>query len=83
MTTPAREEGSKPGVGKEESKPTSPTSGSPEGRRDVKVEKTEEEIEKEKVLEEIQAILRQYNNIESDIPLTSNYWGLLNIYRKK
>ena len=36
---------------------------------------------KEEVLKEIQDILREYRNLESEIPHSHTYWGLLNEYR--
>jgi len=38
---------------------------------------------REEALEKIQEILKQHDGLEANIPLTSEYWGLLNRYRLK
>ena len=45
------------------------------------LEAKKEKTQKEEVLEKIQAILAEYGGLESNIPLTSDYWNLLNTYR--
>jgi hypothetical protein len=43
----------------------------------------EEEKEKKEALEKIQAILKEFGGAESNIPITHEYWVLLNRYRGK
>jgi len=38
---------------------------------------------KEEAFKKIQEILKQHDGLEANIPLTSEYWGLLNRYRLK
>lgn len=47
------------------------------------VEKKVEKTEKEKLLERAQAILKEHDNLESQIPLNSEYWTLMNMVRSK
>jgi hypothetical protein len=44
---------------------------------------TEEQKKKAEILLKIQKVLDQYNGEESNIPITNNYWNLLNEYRAK
>ena len=43
----------------------------------------DERKEKADILCKLQEILAQYGNREGDIPITNNYWILLNTYRMK
>lgn len=45
------------------------------------LEDKKEKTQKEETLEKIQTILAEYGGLESQIPLTSEYWNLLNVYR--
>jgi hypothetical protein len=42
---------------------------------------TEKEQKKAKLLEQCQGILKEYDGLESNIPLQHEYWTLMNQYR--
>jgi hypothetical protein len=47
----------------------------------MKERRAEREKQKKETLEEATVILREYGNAESNIPISSSYWGLMNTYR--
>jgi len=42
----------------------------------------EKELTSSDVHKQIEGILKEYDNKETDIPLNHNYWNLLNQYRR-
>jgi hypothetical protein len=63
--------------------PATPPTKPEEPKTVVEVPLTEEQKKKAEILLKIQKVLGQYNGEESNIPITSNYWNLLNEYRAK
>ena len=61
---------------------TEPVVTKPVVTKAAKVAEPEPEVNSASVHKRIEEILKEYDNKESDIPLTHHYWNLLNQYRR-
>jgi hypothetical protein len=52
-----------------------------EFRKKMEADKSKEDKEREELLKKIGDIVKKYGGLEGNIPLTSEYWGLVNQYR--